>query len=241
MATFVLVTGSYFGGWSWKKVTPLLRAAGHEVFTPTLTGLGERVHLATPNVVLDTHITDVVNLLSCEDLWNVTLVVYSYGATVVAGVAERVPERLAQLVFGDAVVPADGQSAWDAGEDGEAHRAAEWAAAEAAGTPGYMPIPADGVRALITDETEAAWVVERMTPHPLATFAQPLRRGNPAAAALPRAFIYCPEGKDAASPTVHFAAKLKADPGWRYREVAANHAAPITAPAALAEALLSLV
>jgi pimeloyl-ACP methyl ester carboxylesterase len=241
MATFVLVTGSYFGGWSWQKVTPLLRAAGHAAFTPTLTGLGERVHLATPDVDLDTHVTDVVHLLAYEDLTDATLVGYSYGATVVAGVAERVPERLALLVFGDGTVPADGQSAYDAGEDGEPHRAAERAAAEAAGTPGYAPIPTDGVRALIADEADAAWVVARMTPHPIATFAQPLRRGNPAAAALPRAFAYCPEGKAADSPTARLAARLKADPGWRYREVAANHVAPITAPRALAEALLSLV
>jgi pimeloyl-ACP methyl ester carboxylesterase len=95
MARFVLVTGTHFGGWSWQKVTPLLRAAGHAVWTPTLTGLGERVHLATPDVDFDTHDTDVVNLLVYEDLSDVTLVGYSYGATVIAGVAERTPERLA--------------------------------------------------------------------------------------------------------------------------------------------------
>jgi len=241
MATFVLVTGNHFGGWSWKNVTPLLRAAGHEVWTPTLTGLGERVHLATPDVDLDTHITDVVNLLVYEDLCAVTLVGYSYGATVIAGVAERAPERLAQLVFGDGAVPADGQSDYDAGAASEARRAAEWAAAAAAGTPGYVPIPADGVRTLIADEAAAAWVVARMTPHPLATLTQPLRLDDPIAAAIPRAFIYCPEGKTAGGSMERLAARLRADPGWRYREVAANHAAPITAPEALAEAFRSLV
>ena len=241
MATFVLVTGTHVGGWSWKKVTPLLRAAGHEVFTPTLTGLGERVHLATPDVDLDTHVTDIVNVLEYEDLRDVTLVGYSYGATVIAGVAERAPERLARLVFGDGAVPTDGQSAYDAGEASEAHRAAEWAAADAAGTPGYAPVPADRVAALIADEADRAWVIAKMTPHPLATLTQPLRLGNPAATTLPRAFIYCPEGKIAGGPMERLAARLRADPGWRYREVAANHAAPWTAPRTLAEAFLSLV
>jgi len=97
MSAFASVNGTYVGGWSWKKVTPLLRAAGHDVFAPTLTGLGERVHLATPDVDLDTHVTDVVNLLVYEDLCDV------------AGVAERAPERLAHLVFGDGAVPADAQ------------------------------------------------------------------------------------------------------------------------------------
>jgi pimeloyl-ACP methyl ester carboxylesterase len=241
MATFVLVTGTHVGGWSWKKVTPLLRAAGHAVHTPTLTGLGERVHLATPDIDLATHVADVVNLLVYEDLSDVTLVGYSYGATVVAGVAERVPERLAQLVFGDGAVPADGQSAYDTWGASAADRAAECIAAAAAGTPGFTPAPAEGVGALIADEADRAWVIAKMTPHPLATLTQPLRLANPAATALPRAFVFCPEGKTAGGSMERLAGRLRADPGWRYREVAANHAAPITAPRALAEAFLSLV
>ena len=107
--------------------------------------------------------------------------------------------------------------------------------------PATRPSPRTSSRALIADEADAAWVVARMTPHPLATLTQPLRLGNPAASALPRAFIYCSEGKTAGDSMERFAARLRADPGWRYREVAANHAAPITAPEALAEAFLSLV
>ena len=136
MATFVLVTGMHFGGWSWQKVVPLLCAAGHAVLTPTLTGLGERVHLATPDVDLDTHVTDVVNLLVYEDLRAVTLVGYSYGATVIAGVAEQAPERLAQLIYGDASVPGDGQSDYDCEGATEAERAADRSTAAAAGKIG---------------------------------------------------------------------------------------------------------
>ena len=241
MATFVLVHGSHVGGWSWKKFAPLLRAAGHEVWTPTLTGLGERVHLAHPGIDLDTHVTDVANLLFYEDLRGVTLVGFSYGVTVVAGAAERVPERLAQLVYVDAVVPADGQSDDDAAGVDEAEQAAERAAGEAAGTPGFSPVPADYIRARVADEADRTWLLERMTPHPLATFAQPVRLGNPAAAALPRAFIFLPEAKEEGDRRARFAARVQAEPGWRYREVAANHMAVVTAPRELAEAFLSLV
>src|SRR3954469_7979459 len=98
MATYVLVHGAWHGGWCWRKLTPLLRAAGHEVHTPTLTGLGERVHLAHNGVDLDTHVTDIVNVLEIEDLRDVTLVGWSLGGTVITGVADRIPERLAQLI-----------------------------------------------------------------------------------------------------------------------------------------------
>jgi pimeloyl-ACP methyl ester carboxylesterase len=102
MATFVLVHGSWLGGWCWQRVTPHLRAAGHEVFTPTLTGLGERAHLLTRDVGLDTHVHDIVNVLEFEELREVILVGHSYGGMVVAGVAECVPHRLARAVYLDA-------------------------------------------------------------------------------------------------------------------------------------------
>src|SRR5215831_5722049 len=113
MATFVLVHGAWHGGWCWKKVTPLLRAAGHEVYTPTLTGLGERVHLASPKVDLTTHIQDVVNVLDYEDLHEVVLVGHSYGGVVIAGVADRVPSRVGHLVYLDAGVPHNGEGYLD--------------------------------------------------------------------------------------------------------------------------------
>jgi pimeloyl-ACP methyl ester carboxylesterase len=241
MATFVLVAGACCGGWSWNRVAPALRAAGHEVHTPTLTGLGDRVHLASADVDLETHVTDVVNLLFYEDLCDVTLVGYSYGGIVIAGVADRAPERLAQLVYGDADVPEDGQSGYDCGGADETERAADRAAAEAADTPGFLPVPVDYLRAEISDAGDRAWVLARTTPHPLATFAQPVRLRNPAAAALPRAYVFCTQGKVAGSSSAGFAARYRSAPGWRYREIAANHMAPVTAPRALADAFLSLV
>ena len=94
MATFVLVHGAWLGGWCWQRVAPHLRRAGHEVYTPTLTGLGERAHLLSRDVGLDTHVQDIVGVLECEDLLEVILVGHSFGGMVVSGVAERVPDRL---------------------------------------------------------------------------------------------------------------------------------------------------
>jgi pimeloyl-ACP methyl ester carboxylesterase len=110
MATFVLVHGAIVGGWCWRWVAPHLRAAGHAVCTPTLTGLGERVHLASPQVDLDMHIADVVNVLRYEDLTGVVLVGWSYGGMIVAGAADRAPERIAHLVYLDSDVPRDGET-----------------------------------------------------------------------------------------------------------------------------------
>src|SRR4051812_1484157 len=113
MATFVLVPGAWMGGWCWKKLTPGLQAAGHQVYTPTLTGLGERVHLARPEIDLDTHTQDIVNLLEFEEARDVILVGHSYAGTVVTSVADRVPERLSMLVYLDSGAPPDGKSVFD--------------------------------------------------------------------------------------------------------------------------------
>ena len=108
MATFVLVHGAWHGGWCWRRVVPLLRGVGHEVYAPTLTGLGERAHLARPDVDLETHIQDVVNVLEYEDLRDVTLAGHSGGGIAVAGVADRVPERIARVVYVDSAPLPDG-------------------------------------------------------------------------------------------------------------------------------------
>src|SRR4029450_13175141 len=113
MTTYLLVHGGWVGGWIWNRVAPILRKAGHDVFTPTLTGLGERAHLANPDIDLATHIQDVVSVLEFEDLKRVVLVGHSYGGMVITGVAERTAERLNHLVYLDAFVPRDGQSVAD--------------------------------------------------------------------------------------------------------------------------------
>ena len=243
MAAVVLVHGAFYGSWSWRRLIPLLRAAGHEVSAPSLTGLGERVHLAGPGIDLDTHVADVVNHLFYEDLVDVTLVGWSYGGTVITGVAGRVPERLRQLVYLDAVVPEDGQSLFDADDYSEAERAAEWAKGQAAGTPGFQPAATDWLFERLPPEADPAWIAARVTPHPVATLAQPVRAESPAAAALPRAYLYCTVGKewDEAHLFYRTLARIRRDPAWRFREVAAEHIGPLTTPAPVAEALLPLI
>jgi len=113
MATYLICHGAWSGGWSWKKMRPLLRAAGHEVLTPSYTGLGERAHLAHPLVDLETHIEDILAVIATEDLRDIILVGHSYGGMVATGVADRVPDRVRHLVYLDAFVPADGQSLQD--------------------------------------------------------------------------------------------------------------------------------
>ncbi|MGH7860970.1 MAG: alpha/beta fold hydrolase, partial [Candidatus Dormibacteraceae bacterium] len=114
MATFVIVHGAWGGAWSWNRfIVPLLREAGHDARAVTRTGLGERSHLASPDVDLDTHVQDVVNVLFYEDLREVVLVGHSYGGMVITGVADRCPERLSRLVYLDAAVPSDGMSISD--------------------------------------------------------------------------------------------------------------------------------
>jgi pimeloyl-ACP methyl ester carboxylesterase len=121
MATFLICHGAWSAAWAWKKVRPLLRAAGHEVFTPTYTGLGERAHQASRSITLDTHIADVLGVIECEDLKDIVLVGHSYGGMVATGVADRVPDRIAKLVYLDAFAPEHGQCLHDLVSEG--HRA----------------------------------------------------------------------------------------------------------------------
>jgi pimeloyl-ACP methyl ester carboxylesterase len=238
MATFVLVHGTHAGAWAWQRLAPLLRAAGHDVYTPTFTGLGERVHLAHPGIGLDTYIQDVVNVLHFEDLHDVVLVGSSFGGMVIAGVADRAPERVARLVYLDATVPEDGQSVADAWADGWEWLADERAAAAAAGFPDDWPAPVAYVRQMVADEADQAWMLERFVPQPFAPLAQPVALRNPAAATLPRTYIRCTGD---AEPEEPYVARTRTQPGWDYRELAANHFAPFVAPQPTAELLLSLI
>lgn len=245
MATFVLVHGAWAGAWIWKKIIPLLRVAGHEVYATTGTGLGDRVHLAGPEVDLDTHITDVINVLQFEELTDVTLVGWSYGGMIITGVAEQAPERLAALVYLDATVPTNGENAYDAELISDDARAADLAAADAAGKPGYLVVDlyTEWIRTLTPDPADQAWLFTKLSPQPLGTYTQPIQLGNPAAATISRVLVFCTEGKgDAAEDsTVRTAMRLQSAPGWNYRELVENHLAPINAPRATADLLLSLV
>jgi len=236
MATFVLVHGGFHGGWCWRRVVPRLRAAGHEVYTPTLTGLGERAHLATPQTGLDTHIRDVLGVLVFEDLRDVVLVGHSMAGSVITGVAERAPDRLTHLVYLDASVPRDGECECDCnGYTGERRAAFE----ARAGSDGLLAPREGRARAWgIASAEDAAWVDGKLTPHPIKAFTDELRVTDAARFAGRRTFVLCSEGKDAASAETQTAARVRAEPGWRYRELATGHDAMVTAPHALSELLL---
>jgi pimeloyl-ACP methyl ester carboxylesterase len=227
MATFVLVHGAWLGGWVWRHVTPRLRAHGHLVHAPTLTGLGERVHLASPAVGLETHVSDVVNLLEYEDLDRVVLVGHSYAGIVVTGAADRVPARIGQLVYLDAFVPDDGQSLHDLVPAGGAAHSRDLAAREGDGW--RIPLEAEW-------RTGPAWMHDRWTDQPLRCFEEGVRLSG-AAAHLPRTYVRCTENA-ATGPLFD---RFAREPGWRVRELTADHAAMATAPEALSELLLDLL
>ncbi len=174
MATFLVCHGAWSAGWAWKKVRPLLRAAGHEVFTPTYTGLGERAHLVSRTVTLDTHIADVLGVIECEDLNEIVLVGHSYGGMVATGVADRARARIAKLVYIDAFVPEDGQSLFDLLPAAERERRGDDSKVSGDGwlLPPNPPPPD-------TAPDDVAWITPRRRWQPLACFTQPLLLKTP--------------------------------------------------------------
>src|SRR3954470_13976150 len=226
MATFLICHGAWSGGWSWRKVRPLLRAAGHEVFTPTYTGLGERAHLAHPLVDLDTHIQDILAVIECEDLSDFILVGHSYGGMVVTGVADRVPERVRHLVYLDAFVPGDGQSLSDL--VGEVPRAAP--------LEGWLLPP--NPSAPDTSPEDLAWTMPRRRHQPVRCFTQKLRLTN-ATPAFPRSYIHCAK-KIGHDTFQQFADRFRGDTAWRFHALDASHSPNITAPESLAALLLAM-
>jgi pimeloyl-ACP methyl ester carboxylesterase len=171
MATYVLVHGAWHGGWCWKRVRKALQAAGHEVFTPTLTGVGERSHLNSADVNLSTHIADVVNLIEWEELSEVILCGHSYGGCVISGVADRIPDRIRAMVYLDAFVLEDGECLCDHLPQETVQRMRREAEAGGDGWK-VAPIPAEVFK---VNAQDSAWVDAQCTPQPLATFEKRIR------------------------------------------------------------------
>ena len=224
MATFVLVHGAWGGAWSWNKfVAPMLREAGHTVFTVTLTGLGDRSHLSSPDVDVNTHIQDVVNVLFYEDLTDVILVGHSYGGNVITGVADRVPERLQQLVYLDAATPGDGDSSastWP----GRLEQIEEQARRDG---DGWKVAPGDAPPDQPAEIIE--WARPRRSPMPIKTMTTPIRltRGE---TTLPRAYVYCTLDKKPGTHQAARAEKVRNDPRWKFFELNTGHNLHYTAP-----------
>jgi len=233
MATFVLVHASFKGGWCWKQVARLLRAQGHEVYTPTLTGLGERSHLTDREINLELHVQDIVNVLFYEDLKEVVLVGHSYAGMVITEVAGRVPERLAGLVYLDAYLPTAGQTEYDLWPDSE-KQIIKTELARGGKTRVPPPVELLG----ITDQTLREWISPRMVAQPIATYTQPVTKGDVWKCQVPSAYILCTEGPLA--PFMRVFAEAARMAGWPVRELVVGHDAMISAPATLADALNDL-
>jgi pimeloyl-ACP methyl ester carboxylesterase len=231
MTTFLVAHGAWSAGWAWKKMRPLLRARGHELFTPTHTGLGERAHLAAPGIDLETHIADILSVLQFEDLRDVILIGHSYGGMVATGVADRARDRITTLVYLDAFAPRDGESIFDLTPD---RRSVMVEAARKSGDGWKMPanpMPPD------TPEADQAWAMPRRMPQPLKTFEQKLRMHH-GELTLPRHYIYCKRcPPDDRFRQFYDRAKRE---GWGNYEIDASHNPHITAPEALATLLYGI-
>lgn len=221
MAVFVLVHGAWAGGWCWKHVTPLLRAAGHDVYPVTLTGLGERAHLASPSINLDTHIRDVTATIEYEELDQVVLVGHSYGGTVITGVLGSVPQRIKRAIYIDASVPAAGECVLD-----EMSPAIRDFVNNSPDVHISSPPP-------IGDSM--AWWRSKVAPHPLDTWRTPLRTPDPASTNIPRTFIACTRSDNHRD----LAESLRTRAGWRVLEIDSDHFPMVRAPEKLAELMLS--
>jgi len=236
LATYVLVHGGGHGGWCYQRVARLLRTVGHEVYTPTLTGLGERSHLLSADVDLDMHITDVTAVLHYEDLRDVILVGHSYGGMVITGIADRASDRVGRLVYLDAANPVNGQSLKDVA--GPIIEAARPAGAIVDGIElVLLPAPEAGLFYGVTDPDDVAWMADRLTGHPWKCFEEPLDLVNEEALwAIPQYHIVCTSTLATRDPELMEKARSE-DHLW---DIDTGHDLMITEPDAVAAALLQV-
>ncbi len=233
----IFVHGGFHGGWCWVRVAEPLRAAGWRVYTPSLTGLGDRAHLLAPTVGLDTHVQDIVGLITCEELDSVVLCGHSAAGAVITVVADRVPERVAGLLYLDASLPAHGQSMLDFMGDSQGIPALFRAQAAAHGDGWRVPagLPFDAAGFGVDDAADAAWVNRRMSAHPLAAFTDPVILSGAGAAVTRRTYVRC-EGFQIAhgEPLI---ARLEKDPSWSTERWDCGHSPQVTAPVRVIEAV----
>jgi pimeloyl-ACP methyl ester carboxylesterase len=223
MATYVLVHGAWHGGWCWRRVRAALEANGAHVHTPTLTGLGERAHLASRDIGLETHVADVVGVIEAEDLADIVLVGHSYGGIVVTAAADRVAARVARLVYLDAVVPADGQGLFDRTPPQFRERFEEQA--RIAGDGWLVPTSIASAQYLgLSAEDDVRWVLPKLTPHPIRTCREAVRLGA-RFPQMPRTYINCIGDKPLGQPRT-----LQAEGIEDYHELRTGHDAMVTAP-----------
>lgn len=226
MASIVLAHGAWSAAWAWKKMRPLFRAAGHDFFSPTYTGLGERAHLARPEVDLSTHIQDVLAVLEFEDLTDVTLLGHSYGGMVATGVADKARERIARIVYIDAFAPNNGQSLFDlVGPKAEGNMRAGAAKDGDGWRLPINPMPPD------TSPEDVAWASPRRRPQPIRTFEQKIELTSKEPPP-PRHYIYATRNGPG-DVFRQFSTRAKSEAGWKSYELDCSHNPHITCPDAL--------
>jgi pimeloyl-ACP methyl ester carboxylesterase len=232
--TYVLVHGAFHGGWCFQQVAACLRQVGHVVYTPTLTGAGERSHLLTETVTLDTWTKDILNVIHYEELSDVILVGHSFAGLTVSAVADKARDRLRHLVYLDALMVTSGHSVFDerAPED-----VAKSVAAALATSGGLSLLPPPAAAYGVTDPVQAARVARLLTPQPLAVYLGKFRLDNPVGNGLPATYIACTNPPLAALAASHTAAQSL---GWTYRTIATGHDAMIIAPDELAGMLAQI-
>ena len=242
MATIVLVPGAWIGGWSWQRVAPLLRAQGHDVYPVTLTGLGERVHLGTSETNLETHITDVVNLIEFEDLCDVVLAGHSYAGSVLPGVADRIAERLALVVYVDSAPSEDGESQLDfqppAGREELRRQVADMGDGWRLPPLPFEQLPDSPFTASLS-VADRTLLAARAVPQPFGTYTQPLRLTNTGGGDYRRAIIACNSFRELVATGMPRFQQFSAAP-WERRDIATGHWPMLSAPRELAAALDAL-
>lgn len=230
MSTYVLVHGGFCGGWYWNKLKVLLEAQHHTVYTPTLTGLGERCHLNNNSVDLATHIEDIKNILLYEGLDNIILVGHSYGGLVIAGVASALPEKIAKLVYIDALVPQDGDSLFSLVDkplvDYFTSRAEEQG-------DGWLIPPNDSD---FSNPEDTIWCKNRFTSQTLKSFAQRVTLHDKVVASIPSVYMYCSKSPYPMTKFKMIASKR----GWPCIDLTTGHFPMITDPEYLADILTNL-
>lgn len=233
--TFVLVHGAWYGGWCWKKVAQKLRAAGHNVSTPTCPGVGEAKHLLSKDITLTTHITSIVNHIQYEGLSDVVLVGSGFSGLIISGVADRIPHALRTLVYLDALVVPNGMSAFDAQPAEITRKRLEQVAREGNGIA--IPTPPLSTYDIVS-EADKAWVGSLLTPHPVGPYQEKFFLKNPIGNGVPRIYVDCVAHSFA--PLAKLKKDIRAQPGWIWRELDARHDPMVTEPELLNEFLQSI-
>ncbi|SER06498.1 Alpha/beta hydrolase family protein [Lentzea xinjiangensis] len=231
MATFLLVHGAWHSGRCWDRVVPLLEPAGHRVLAPSLTGYGDKAHLLGPGVGLGTHVDDIAGLIEGEGLDDVVLVGHSYAGMVISGVSHRVPKRIAHLVFLDAMVPRDGETAVDVLP---VARQLVDAAVDGWRIPPMPEQPPPLGLFGVTDPGDVAWLRSMLSDQPVRCLQEPVRLDDPAARTIPRTHIHCVGSRPAGIT------RRPVPAGERVRELQTGHDCMITTPVELAGLLLEV-